>query len=327
MTGMDLGELGEFGFLERVRSWVPPGSTAVGIGDDAAVVPLGELVSIVATTDSLVEDVHFRWAWSSGSDVGFKAISANVSDVAAMGAEARWALVSLVAPKGTDTDLLEGLYGGLVEGCERYGCELVGGDTTTGPSLTLAVTALGVLDGDPLTRSGARPGDVLAVTGPLGLAACGVALLSSGDPAGLGPEDADACLAAHRRPLARTGEGSAMRRAGAVRACLDLSDGLLSDVRRLAERSEVGVEVDLDSVPVAPEVRRVCEARGWDPERMGLAGGEDYELLVALPEDRLAEAGAPLTPVGRVVDEGLWLVRKGSREPLPEGGWDHFASG
>lgn len=321
---MDLSELGEFGLIDRIRGWVPPGSAALGIGDDAAVLPLGELVSIVATTDTLVADVHFHLGWSSPADAGCKAVSANVSDVAAMGAEARWILVSLIAPRDTPADVFEGVYEGMVEACGRYGCELVGGDTTTGPALTLAVTALGILDGDPLTRAGARPGDVLAVTGPLGLAACGLGLLSSEEPAGVSPEDADACLAAHRRPVARTTAGVAMRRTGVVSAGLDLSDGLLSDVRRLSEASGVGVEVDADAVPVAPEVRRVCEVRGWDAERMAVAGGEDYELLVTVPSDRLGEAGTRLWPVGRVVDEGLWLVRSGEREPLPEGGWDHF---
>lgn len=321
---MDLSELGEFGLIDRIRGWVPRGSASLGIGDDAAVLPLGELVSIVATTDALVADVHFRLGWSSPADAGFKAVSANVSDVAAMGADPRWILVALIAPKDTSADVLEGIYEGLIEGCGRYGCELVGGDTTTGPALTLAVTALGILDGDGLTRSGARPGDVLAVTGPLGLAACGLSLLYSKDPAGLSPEDADACLAAHRRPVAKADEGASMRRAGVVSACLDLSDGLLSDVRRLTEASGVGVEVDVEAVPVAPEVRRVCEVRGWDAERMALAGGEDFELLVTVPPDRLEEAGARLRPVGRVVDDGLWLMRAGEREPLPEGGWDHF---
>lgn len=321
---MDLSELGEFGFIERIRARVPRAGAGLGIGDDAAVLRLGELVSIVATTDALVADVHFRLGWSAPADAGFKAVTANVSDVAAMGAEARWLLVSLIAPKDTSADVLDKLYEGLLEGCERYGCELVGGDTTTGPTLTVAVTAIGILDGDPLTRAGARPGEVLAVTGPLGLAACGLSLLYSEETGGLSAEDADACLAAHRRPVARAREGVAMRRTGAVHACLDLSDGLLSDVRRLAESSGVGVEVDVESVPVAPEVRRVCEARGWDAERMAIAGGEDYELLVAVPPGRLEEAGAELRPVGRVVDEGRWLVRAGEREPLPEGGWDHF---
>lgn len=301
---MDLSRIGEFGFIERVRGWFPESR----IGDDAAVID-----GLAVTTDVLLEGVHFRLDWSSPQDAGFKAVSVNVSDLAATAARPRWILLGLGAPPSASEDVLRGIYEGVREACDEYGCELVGGDTMRNDALLLAVTAIGALDGTPLTRAGALSGDVLAVTGPLGLAACGFELLRDGvTPDG---PDAGACVAAHRRPCARVAEGIALRDAGA-HACMDLSDGLFSDVRRIAERSAVGIEIDADAIPIAPEVARVAGSRAFE---LATARGEDYELLVAL-----ASVGDELLPIGRVVDEGLWLVRDGSRLPLPEGGWDHF---
>lgn len=321
---MDLARLGEFGFLERVRGWIPPGAALVGIGDDAAVTRLSDGKALVSTADALVEDVHFRWSWSSPADIGHKAVAVNVSDLAAMGADARWLLIALCAPPSTSEDRLRELYDGIKEASETYGVEIVGGDLVAAPQTVIAVTALGEVAGDPLRRSGAKVGDVLAVTGTLGRAAAGVNLLLSQDPRGASPEDAFACFDAHRRPVARVREGRVLHDAG-VHAAIDLSDGLASDVRRLAEASGVGIEIDADRLPVAPEARRIGEARGWDIERMVLGGGEDYELLLALPREQLASIDLELLEVGRVVDEGVWIVRGSARDPLAVPGWDHFA--
>ena len=320
---MDLAGLGEFGFLEHVRRWIPESAALVGIGDDAAVVRLSDGASLVATTDALVEGVHFRWDWSAPADVGYKAVAVNVSDLAAMGAEPRWLLVSLCAPAATSTDLLRELYEGFAQACAAFGAELVGGDTVSADQIVLAVTALGEVAGDPLLRSGAEIGDVLAVTGPLGRASAGVNLLLSQDPKKVTPEDALACMDAHRRPMPRLQEGPLLRAAG-VHAAIDVSDGLASDARRLSESSGVGVELDADRLPVAPEARRIADARGWDAERMVLGGGEDLELLVAVAPDDLDGVPVDLIQVGRVVEEGVWLVRDGQRAPLEAEGWDHF---
>jgi thiamine-monophosphate kinase len=322
---VNLSDLGEFGFLERVRQWVPEGSALVGIGDDAAVARMSDGAALVATVDTLVEGVHFRWDWSAPADVGHKSVAVNASDLAAMGATPRWILLSLCAPSSTSEDLLHELIDGLAEACAEYGAELIGGDTVAGDQLVISVTALGEVDSDPLRRSGAKPGDVLAVTGPLGRAAVGVNLLLSQNPRKVSPEDALACIDAHRRPVARVDDGRRLRRGGA-HAAIDLSDGLASDVRRLTEASGVGAEIDIERVPVAPEARRVAEARGWDVEQIVLGGGEDYELLVALPSDQAGSVGVGLVEIGRVVDEGLWLMRQGRREPLVFEGWDHFKS-
>lgn len=320
---MDLSDLGEFGFLQRVARWVPPGSAAVGIGDDAAVVDVPTGSSVVATADALVEGVHFRWEWSKPADVGYKSVTANVSDLAAMGARPRWLLVTICAPPSISEEKLRELYEGVLAACGDYGTEVVGGDTVSADKLLLAVTALGEIAGDPLRRSGAKTGDILAVTGPLGRAAAGVNLLLSQDPKRVSPEDALACMQAHTRPVARVAEGLALMETGA-HAAIDVSDGLASDVRRLTEASGVGAEIDVERLPVASEAKRIADARGWDVERMVLGGGEDYEILVALPADQIAAAGIELLEIGRIVDEGLWLVREGRREPLDLEGWDHF---
>lgn len=321
---MKLSDLGEFGFIERLRAALPRSSAVVGAGDDAAVVE-PSAGRLVATTDALVEGVHFRLDWSSPSDVGFKAVSVNVSDLAAMGATPRWILVAVCAPGDTPVATLDGIYEGIAQACGRYGAEVVGGDTVGARALVLAVTALGELDGDPLTRSGAKPGDVLAVTGGLGRAATGLNLLLSGDPTDVDPHDALACLEAHRRPLARVEEGRRLREAG-VHAAIDVSDGLASDAVRIAEASGVGVEIDGDRLPVAAEAASVARARGWDAAQAVLGGGEDLELLVAAPPDAdLAALG--LLGCGRVVDEGRWLVVAGSRTELESAGYDHFRDG
>lgn len=320
---MELSEVGEFGFIDELRSRVPSTAADVGIGDDAAVLAVSAGARLVAATDALVEDVHFRFDWSSPADVGFKAVSVNVSDLAAMGAEPRWVLLAVCAPASSDLERLRGVLDGVLEACGRYGTELVGGDMTAADRLVLSVTALGEVTGEPLLRSGAEPGDVLAVTGALGRAAVGVNLLLSQDPRKVSPEDALSCMDAHRRPVARVDDGRALRRAGA-HAVLDLSDGLASDLRRMTERSGVGAEIDAERLPAADEARRVAEARGWDLERIVLGGGEDLELLAALPAG--ADRPDGLIEIGRVVDDGLWIVRDGRREPLPDAGWDHFRS-
>jgi thiamine-monophosphate kinase len=318
---VNISDLGEFGFLERVRSWVARGDAEVGIGDDGAVARLGDGASIVAAADALVEGVHFRWDWSSPADIGFKAVVVNLSDLAAMGAEPRWLLLSLAVPADTDAERLRGIYEGIGQACEEYRTELVGGDTVRSDQVVLAVTALGELDGEPLRRSGAKVGDVLAVTGPLGKAAAGMNLLLSQDASRAPVDDALACIESHRRPVARIAAGRALRVAGA-HAGIDLSDGLASDVRRLAEASCVGIEID--RVPVAPQALRVAESHGWDAVQMALVGGEDFELLVALPDAMRHDVDVELIPIGRIVDDGIWLVADGKREALPVAGNDHF---
>jgi thiamine-monophosphate kinase len=310
----------------RPEEAVPPvGDT--WIGDDAAVVrprhpdgwaPDPSDQGVLATdqavlaTDMVVAGVHFDLDLSGLDDVGYKALMVTVSDFAAMGARPEYALVSVAAPAGTD---IERLGAGLAAASRHASCVIVGGDLSESAVLVVSTTAVGWLppsDHPPMLRSGARPGDQLFVTGPLGRSAAGLRLLRRGGE--LDGADEAALALAHRRPVARLAEGEVARRAGAT-AAIDLSDGLGADVGHLARASGVGV--DLDSVPVA----RL--ATGEE----ALVGGEDYELLVATGRpDELADAFrsaglAPPVPIGMCTEEaGAYTLDGG---PLPAGGWRH----
>ena len=298
---------------------VPPVGD-IWIGDDAAVVTPPSSGQSVLATDLLVGGVHFDEAYSSLEDVGYKALMVTVSDVAAMGIRPSYALVSVAAPPGTDFDRL-GV--GLAGAAGETSCVIVGGDLAAAPVLVLSTTVFGVVTPGgvpPLARAGARPGDLLFVTGPLGRSAAGLRLLRA---AAAGGPDVDReftghpssdLVRAHRRPVARVAEGETARRAGAG-AAIDLSDGLAADLVHLAEASGVGV--DLDTVPVA---------NGATTEE-ALGGGEDYELLLATdqPDDLVAaflaaDLAAPLA-IGRCTDRpGSYTLAGGL---LPSGGWQH----
>jgi thiamine-monophosphate kinase len=264
-------------------------------------------------TDLVVDGVHVDRRICRLDDIGYKALMVTVSDLAAMGAWPRYALVSVAAPRGTDVDLLGD---GLAVAAGETGCVVVGGDLSGSPTLMVSVAALGAVRGPtepaPLLRSGARVGDHLLVTGPLGASAAGLRLLRAGR-SGSEPDTA-ALSAAYRRPRARLLEGEVARLAGAG-AAIDISDGLAGDAERLAGASGVGIA--LDRVPVAPGAT----------DEEALEGGEEYELLVATadPWGLVAAFGAAglrrPEPVGRCTDPAAGLTFRGTR--LAPGGWQH----
>ena len=280
--------VGEFGVIARVLAHSGSARLAdVGPGDDAAVLraPDGR---VVATTDVLVEGRHFRRDWSSAEDIGHKAAAANLADVAAMGATATALLVGLACPADTPTSWLEGVATGLAEECWPLGAAVIGGDMVgSAPDsdcVVLSVTALGDLAGRaPVLRSGANPGDVIALAGRLGWAACGLAVLRRGfsSPA--------AAVAAHRRPLPPYAAGPAAADAGATAMC-DVSDGLLADAAHLATASGVVLDLDRGALartclePPGP-LHQVAAALGDDPMAWVLTGGEDHSLLATFPPD------------------------------------------
>ena len=296
----------EFRLIERLRARLP------AIGDDAAVVP-APAGSLLLCADAAVAGVHADLALVGLDDLGWKALAACLSDIAAMGGQPCHALVTVAGPLGdVDLDLL---YDGLLAAADAYGCPVVGGDLTTAPALVVSVAVIGALDGPAVARWGARAGDSLFVTGPLGAAAAGLALLRSGRAG----EDPDLELA-HRRPRPRLAEGAVARRAGAT-AMIDISDGLSSDLTHLADASKVGVVVE--RVPVAVGVARVAD----DPQALALGGGEDYELLFAAPDPEAVEAlfaaaglVVPLR-VGRCTADAA--ERRLGHDPLPRLGWEH----
>jgi thiamine-monophosphate kinase len=277
---------------------------------------------LVVTTDVLVEGLDFSAALSEPEDWGWKAVVANLSDLAAMAAEARWLVLALTVPDPTPVATLERLYAGVGEACRAFGVALVGGDISAGPALSMAVTALGETE-RPVPRSGARPGDRLAVSGPLGAAAAGLALLRSGDPAAAGLLGRFPGLAAaHRRPQPALAMGLALARAGAT-AMIDVSDGLAGDALHLAEASGVGIEVHDAAVPLAPGVAEAAVLLGRDPLELAVGGGEDFVLAAALP--RAADLGGVLD-CGRFTADPSTRVRVTRGGPVPLAGlaWDHF---
>lgn len=309
-----LGSLGEFGLIASVTAGrTQPASTLLGPGDDAAVVaaPDGR---VVACTDVLVEGVHFRLDWSTPEQVGRKAAAANLADVAAMGAVPTALLVGLACPADTDVDLLHGLTDGLWAEAASAGAGVVGGDVASSAQLVLSVTALGTLEGrDPVTRGGARPGDVLAVAGRLGWAGAGLAVL------GRGFRSPVAVVGAHRVPEPPYAAGPQAARAGAG-AMIDVSDGLLADLGHVAVASGVVVDVRSAAFEIPGRLADVGQALGVDPLHWILTGGEDHALVATFP------GGVPdgWTVVGEVRAGPAAVLVDGRDYEGGPAGWEHF---
>jgi thiamine-monophosphate kinase len=331
-----LGALGEAALVARLRQRAgpPPAPIILGIGDDAAVIAPERGHHTVVTTDGLVEDIHFRRAWTTLSDVGHKALAVNRSDLAARGASPCAARLSLALPAHLTLAEVDALLDGYLALAWAAGAPLVGGNLTRSPGpLVLDVTALGtVRPRRLLRRDRARPGDALYVTGSVGGAAAGLAMLAAGvDRQTLGDTEAD-CLLRYERPEARLRCARLVGRAGAASAAIDLSDGLADAAARLAEASAVGVVVDADAIPVHAGARAWADRTGQDPVAFALAGGEDYEIAFAVPPRQRSKFLAATnrcrdlatTCIGRFVQEpGHWLQRAGARSPLPAG-YAHF---
>lgn len=346
LSGVSIGSLGEFGLIKALVGELGDAAAEILIpeGDDAAVWEPGG--TALATTDALTEGVHFRREWTSAEDLGFKSISVNISDIAAMGGRPSLALIALGLGSGLKAEWLGGLYRGIADACRQYGLKIGGGDTFRTDRLTLAVTVLGTPPKDGVVgRRGAREGDLLYVTGELGDAAAGLAYLKARQlegrlkgktrKSGRGKtaEEMAVALARLNRPVARLAEGEAAAGAGAS-AMIDVSDGLAGDAIHLAAASGVGVTIHAEALPIGSGALAAERLLGETPKRLALSGGEDYELLIAVPADRAKElesavtaAGTKLTAVGEVVapSNGYKLENEGSSLDLSGlGGFDHF---
>jgi thiamine-monophosphate kinase len=332
-----VADLGEHALLARVLARLPrpPASVLVGPGDDAAIVAPTRNERLVVTTDALVEGVHFSRPSFAPADVGHKVLAANLSDLAAMGAAPRWALMSLVLPDSTLVADVEALVDGCAALARTYGVAIVGGNIarTTGP-MVIDVTAGGeVRPRRWLTRGGARAGDDIYVSGTIGAAGAGLEMLREEPRARSREPKAGACVARQLRPEPRVALGLAVGRARAARAAMDLSDGLADALRQVAAASGCGVRVDAAAIPIDEGARAWWDRRGVDSVRAALGGGEDYELLFAVPKQwsgrlRLARrhvASPPLARIGEFTREAgvLTLERDGRREELPAG-FEHF---
>ncbi|MFQ5899308.1 MAG: thiamine-phosphate kinase [Candidatus Methylomirabilia bacterium] len=341
---MKLTHLGERGLIRRIREHARAGApgVSVGIGDDAAVLTLAEGVALLATTDLLLEDIHFRRRYADPHAIGWKAMAVNLSDIAAMGGTPRYALVALACPDDTESEAIDAFYRGMEAAGAPHGVAVVGGDTCASPAgFLVSVTLLGEMAaGRPRLRSGACPGDLIAVTGSLGRSAAGLALLeasASGESSRqrLDPEIEQEITRAHLLPVARVTEGRWLAGRSEVHAMIDLSDGLATDLGHVASESRVGARVSLDRLPISPAVRSVAAALDLDLIALAVSGGEDYELLLtadpatipALARELEADTGTPLTVIGEVVEveAGLQFVgARGERAVVVEG-FEHFS--
>ena len=287
-------------------------STVLGPGDDAAVVAAAD-GRVVVTTDLLVEGRHFRRDWSTANDIGHKAAARSFADVVAMGAVPTALVVGFAAPGDLDVEWVDGLVAGLREECGEVGAAIVGGDVTAADVVTIAVTALGDLGGrEPLTISGARPGDVVAIAGRLGWAAAGFAVL------GRGFRSPVQVVTAHRRPEPPYAQGAEAAAAGAT-SLTDVSDGLVADLGHIAEASGVRIDLEAARIDVPAKLREVGAALNVDPLVWVVTGGDDYALAGTFPaKAKLSDAW---TVVGRV-SEGEGVRVDGRRWAV--GGHEHW---
>ncbi|WP_328461605.1 thiamine-phosphate kinase [Actinoplanes sp. NBC_00393] len=312
---MSIAEAGEFGLIGRIVSRLGSGpATLLGPGDDAAVVRAAD-GRVVASTDVLVEGRHFRRDWCGPADIGHRAAAANLADIAAMGATPTALLVALCIPPGTDAAWAEGLADGLSDEAASVGASVVGGDMSSSPTLTIAVTALGDLGGAaPVRRDGAQPGDILALSGRIGYAAAGLTVLSRGF------RTPKLLVEAYRRPAVRYAAGPEAARLGAT-SLIDVSDGLLQDLGHVAAASVVAIDVRSDAFEVPDQMRDAANALGVDPYQWILSGGDDHPLAATFPPD--TELPDTWQVIGSVHDgTGVTVDRK----PWTGGGlgWDHF---
>lgn len=337
MAGLKVSEVGEFDLIDRLaRRLKPPNpDVLVGIGDDVAVLRVGEDRCILATCDVQVAGIHFLPEKVDPYRLGRRCAAVNLSDIAAVGGRPTHFLVSLLLPSDTDVAFLEALYDGLSDEAGRYGADVVGGNVSSSRCLQIDLTLLGEAAPEHvLRRGGARPGDRVLVTGRVGASAAGLALVLN--PALDVPEPfRRSVLDAHLTPTPRLPESQAIVAAGGATAMIDVSDGLAQDLGHICDASGVGVRIRAEAVPIDEATRWVAQAAARDPLEWGLGGGEDYELLFTARPERVEgivaavqqATGTPVAVIGEVVRaaQGRRLVFADGREAeLAPRGWVHF---
>jgi len=326
---LKLRELGEFGLIDRIAARASCNSgVKIGIGDDAAAIePTTGLVTLI-TTDMLVEGVHFDLAFSDPVSLGRKSLAVNLSDIAAMGGMPRYFLLSLAVPHHIAVEFLDGFMVGLLEMGERFGVSLIGGDTSSsGKGMIISITVIGEQSPDlVVTRRGARPGDLICVTGTLGDSALGLSLLKRGVRDGL-------AISRHLDPTPRVREGIRLAEARLPSAMIDISDGLLADLGHILDLSGAGARLFLDKLPLSADYLEKCSATGEDIYSLPLSGGEDYELLFTAPPGKIATVqsvlmgiGSGCAVIGEITAAGLNLLTASGVEYTPvEWGYNHFS--
>ena len=322
---MRVSDIGEFGLIAALRRMLLPesGGLVQGVGDDAAVFESGEGLWAF-TMDALVEGVHFDTGYVSWRALGYKSLAVNISDLAAMGgSSASFALVALGLEREMDVGAVEEIYRGMNECGERYNCRVVGGDVVNSPpGMFLSIAVVGRIPGDGfLSRDGARPGQVVMVTGTLGDSYLGWRWLKEGRG-----ED-NACAVRHLYPRPRLEEGEKALYLGAA-AAIDVSDGLIRDLGHICEESGVGAEIRAGAIPISPAAGETARELGEEPLQAALQGGEDYELILVAAEDDAARFQEELgiTVIGEIKEgEGVEVLDDSGRPiEMDRSGWEHF---
>ena len=318
-------DIGEFGLIERITRMLHTSPAVVtGVGDDCAVLRICERLMLVSC-DLFVENVHFRREYATWDEIGWKAAASCLSDIAAMGGQPMFVLVALGCPPDTKTNYIQMLYRGISAVVSRFGAVIVGGDTSvTQDGIVLDITAIGQTVGNRcLNRKGARPGDALAVTGPLGLSAAGLHALQQGN-------GAPALRQAHNSPRPRVPEGQWLCSQPFAHAMIDISDGLAQDAGHICEASHLGVNIDPEKLVITPDLQAYCDEHSLDPMAFVLNGGEDYELAFAMDgehAERAVEAfgnefRTQVNVIGEFTTE--WSGVRLGGEPLESKGYAHF---
>ena len=336
---MNTGDYEEFTLIERLKKCVTEAGNFViiGVGDDAAALKVEEGRIILMTADSLVEGVHFDLSFVPYSDLGWRAMTANLSDVAAMGGRPIGATVCICIPPSCAAASLEELYAGMDAVASRFECRIVGGDTTSSHSdLTISISILGEVEHERLTpRSKVKPGDLLCVTGHLGGSRAGLEVLQRRKLGVPLPGSFDEAVKRYLKPIPRLKESTVMGDTVPIHAAIDISDGISSEIHHLCRMSQVGARIEGGAIPLHPDIHGVARLCNREPQSFALSGGEDFELLFAV-DSRDAktvsdaverETGTPISVVGEAVprDEGVSIRDKGEAwRPLEDAGFKHF---
>jgi thiamine-monophosphate kinase len=335
-----VGEIGEFGLIARISAMIPAQASGVvkGIGDDVAVLDTSGPEYLLATGDVQVEGVHFTRETITPNQLGRRVAAINVSDIAAMGGDPRWALVSLAIPGGTEVGYVEELYRGMREQLLLAGASIVGGNLSRMKSIiVLDFTLLGVVAPERLTlRSTARDGDVILLTGSPGESRAGLELIRRPDLV-LSASTRQKLLERHLCPQPRLLEGQLLARSGLVSSMIDVSDGVAGDLCHICKSSGKGAEIEVAGLPVSPAVSEAARAAGADSLEWVLSGGEDYELLFTTSPEAVAglkkmlldETGTTCTQIGKITAETgeVWVRLADGKRIVPSvTGWDHFAA-
>jgi len=313
---MKVKDIGEFGLIKRITKKVNDKNVLVGIGDDAAVIKASKLQ--VLTTDTLIEDDHFKKSWFTAQQIGMKAIEINVSDVASMGAIPKYALVSLILPNNEDVEFIEDMYKGMWKICKKYKMYIIGGNITHGPKTTVSITLIGELKKSNLSlRSQAKAGDFICVTGRIGNGKAGLRLFQENI------KGFQKTRTLYLEPKAQL--KIALKNAPYVNAMEDISDGLASEVKHICDQSKVGAVIYKSNIPISNEVIRIARKLKENPYEYALFGGEDFQIVFTVEEKNLSKVRGFL--VGEITKKkGVRIYTKGKEHIIKKQGYDHFSN-